>query len=396
MKKSRSFRSRRNYPVERPSSGQAPRKRVRKRYRLKPLSVVLLFGLSLLFVVFASGRIPKAPFAPVLGVQTSMPQEAEAKEADLKITLVGDTGFGSQMGRRKSFDAVWKKNGPAHFTKGLKKYWETSDLNIANLENVFTESTDFQKGKKYTYKAHRFEYVDFFKEADIQYVNIVNNHMADYKQKGLDDTLKLLKQKDIKPFGTSIMPSPNPELGKTNVDLIETFEKDGIKVGLCGFLAYETSYATEEVIKERIQKLKEENCDFIIANMHGGGQNTTALTDQQKVISRQIIDHGADVVIGHHPHVIQKLEHYKDKPIYYSLGNFLFIDYAGSSTPEALMVGIDVKKNNKGEITAKYTNIPILWTGSASTNLYVPKVTEEKRHITKIERALDAKTSSRF
>jgi len=94
-------------------------------------------------------------------------------------------------------------------------------------------------------------------------------------------------------------------------------------------------------------------------------------------MGRMLIDSGVDLVYGNHPHVLQELEIYNGKPIYYSLGNFLFIDYKSAKDPDGAMVTVDLKKDGFGEISASLSHTPILWSGDPVKNTYMPLRTED-------------------
>ncbi len=301
--------------------------------------------------------------------------------------LLGDMSFGTNYGRKNPFDEIWQKEGGGYFLRELQPYFNNSDLVITNLENVFTDRDAYQKGKIYTYKAHRVEYLDVLREGGITHVNIVNNHMVDYLQEGFDDTLTHLKDYDIPYFGTNLSKTDNIEIGNIKVDEYQVFEKGELKIGLVGYLGFNSSYVADDKIQKDIKMLREsENVDYIVAAMHWGGQNTHEVTWKQKEMGRKLVDFGVDLVYGNHPHVLQEVEIYKGKPIYYSLGNFLFTDYKSAKDPDGIMIKVDVLKDFSGNLTETFTHTPILWSGHPSKNTYQPIVTTD---VNLIKRTLD-------
>lgn len=320
-------------------------------------------------------------------------QKLKPKPVTIDIVMMGDIAFGSNFGKKKRFDKVFREKGSRYFMEGVQPYLSQADLRIANLENVFTDSNVYQKGKKYTYKAYSKDYINVLKVNGIDYVNMVNNHMGDYLQKGFDDTLAFLEKNDIKYFGTNYYNSSNPEIGSVKVDKTEIFEKDGFKIGMTGYLGFNTSYPSKESVENNIRELKAKGADFIIASLHGGGQNTTKVTQKQVELAHMMIDAGADMVYGHHPHVLQKTEEYKGKKIYYSLGNFLFIDYGSSKYPESVLVRLKVTKDENGKISTEYEDIPVLWTGKDNVNHFRPTVTKDPNKAERIRKILAGKLS---
>lgn len=318
---------------------------------------------------------------------TSTVIETKEKEQKMIITLTGDTNLASFYGEKLYFDTVFKDNGPTYFLKNLEHYFKNADVNITNLENVFTHSNTAIQGKIYTYKAYSDDYLDILTANNIMYVNVVNNHMQDYLQEGFDDTLELLKSKNIKYFGTNLVDTSDPEIGSVKVHQVETFQKGDIKLGLIGYYAFVLSYPSDETIQQDIENLRSQGCNFIIVSMHGGGQDSNKLDYMQETMARKFIDFGADMVYGHHPHAIQKVEEYNGKIIYYSLGNFFFVNYRDSKNPEGLLVELTLNMDEEGIITPQYKNVPIFWLGGY-TQTYTPIEITDQEVINKVNNML--------
>lgn len=305
---------------------------------------------------------------------TGTPILEKKEPVTITFCAMGDISLGGFFGKRIYFNTVFEQNGAKYFLQNLSPYLNDSDFNTANLESVFTDSTNPLPGKIYSYKSGSKNFADILSSHNIMYLNVVNNHMQDYRQAGFDESIQFLEQKGFKPFGTNLMDCSDPELGSVKVDKTQIFEKDGFKVGMLGFYAFASSYPTEDVIKQRVAELKKSGCDFILAHMHGGGQETYQVLQPQIENAYKLIDCGVDLVLGAHPHALQKTEYYKGRKIYYSLGNFLFPNYRSSSFPETILVKATLTKSPDGNVTAKYENIPVLWTGIYSGNTYVPAV----------------------
>lgn len=313
--------------------------------------------------------------------------------SEVDFILLGDLSLGTNFGQRNKFDKIWQKEGGAYFLEELQPYFNESDLVITNLENVFTKRNAYQKGKIYTYKAHRIEYLDVLSQGGITHVNVVNNHMVDFLQEGFDDTLDYLKDYGISYFGANLTESENIELGSIRVDEYQVFKKDDIKIGLVGYMGFNTSFVSDEKIKEDIKTLKEEEkVDYIVAAMHWGGQGTHEVTPKQKEMGRKLVDFGVDLVYGNHPHVLQEVEIYQGKPIYYSLGNFLFTDYKSAKDPDSAMVKVTLCKDADGNLTTTFTHTPIFWSGHPYENLYKPMVTTDRDLINRTLRKLNITT----
>jgi poly-gamma-glutamate synthesis protein (capsule biosynthesis protein) len=163
------------------------------------------------------------------------------------------------------------------------------------------------------------EVAEALRKANINIVNLANNHIFDYGKIAFEDTLKNLEKNNIKYFGNSYEP------------LI--IEKEGIKIGFLGFSDFLKHLEVREEkigiavvnnnLGEIIKKAKEK-VDILIVSFHWGEEYKKIANERQRKLAKIAIDSGADLVIGHHPHVIQNIEKYKNKFIFYSLGNFIF------------------------------------------------------------------------
>ncbi len=309
------------------------------------------------------------------------------KEQNLSFILLGDTAVATTGGRKNAFDKLWQEHGGGYFLAGLQEEFQKADMVIANLENVFTSETRGQKGKIYNIKAPRIEYIDVLTLGGITHVNIVNNHMVDFLEAGFEESLTHVEASGIEYFGTNETFTENIEIGNVFVESSSVFEKDGIKVGLLGYLGFNTSSVSDERIMKDIDRMRNvEKVDYIVTSIHWGGQNTHEVTWKQKEMGRKLIDMGSDLVYGHHPHVLQEVEVYQGKPIYYSFGDFLFLNYNGVKDPDSVLVNVNLKKDRFGELHAEFTHKPLYWAGHTSKNLYTPILMDNEAHI---RRALD-------
>lgn len=160
-------------------------------------------------------------------------------------------------------------------------------------------------------------------------VNLANNHILDFTERGFEQTIRLLKENDIRFFGAG-----KSEDNYNNPCFIK---KDNKKIALIGYsdivpvLCHETTIynvanVDENRIKKDIEICKTNKVDYIVANVHWGREERPLNTKRQEKIGHMLIEAGVDLVIGHHPHCIQPYETYKGKYIFYSLGNFFFDD----------------------------------------------------------------------
>jgi poly-gamma-glutamate capsule biosynthesis protein CapA/YwtB (metallophosphatase superfamily) len=241
------------------------------------------------------------------------------------ITAVGDVTLAGNFNRKME---ELKESYEYPFNK-VKKHLEDS-ITIANLETALTEY-DKKTPKKFNFKG-KPEYVKCLTAGSIEIVNIANNHSFDYGEKGLEDTVKALENENIAYCGggLNIEKAREPKI----------VEKDGIKIAFLGYAQVGREFkassnkpgivpSLENYVKEDVRNAKEK-VDIVVVSFHYGVELAEKPNEHQKVISRIAIDSGADIVLGHHPHVVQGVEQYKKGIIFYSLGNFCF---GGNSNP---------------------------------------------------------------
>lgn len=307
----------------------------------------------------------------------------EDKGITIEALFLGDICLGTSFGGSHRFQNIYNEKGAEYFFSGVQEEFKNKDLIVANLENVFTNNKNFQQGKIYTYKADP-KYIDIIKKSGITYFGVVNNHMGDYLQSGFNDSIKNLDAKGIKWFGTNEIKSNSVELGDIIVDKKEIYEKDGFKIGLLAYNGFYESYATDSMIKRDMEFLKGEGADYIVALVHWGGQNTHEITPRQKSYGHHLIDMGVDLIIGGHPHAVQEIEIYKEKRIYYSLGDFLFVDRKTPRYADSLMVQLKLIKTFDGDIIEEFKNIPVFWGGNKTENIFRPVVNKDKEDIERV------------
>jgi poly-gamma-glutamate capsule biosynthesis protein CapA/YwtB (metallophosphatase superfamily) len=205
------------------------------------------------------------------------------------------------------------------------KIFSEADLSMVNLENPITERIQ-RVPKEFNFKMNP-KYLKVLQEAGIKLVTLANNHVFDYGADGLLDTIHFLDSVGIRHVGAG-----------SNLDAAREpaiFDVKGVRLGFLAYFGGGTYAATgtragvaprfQYMIKTDIQKLKQaDKVDYVVVNFHWGKEKALYPEDWQVALAHFTVDCGADVVIGHHPHVLQGVEKYKDAVIAYSLGNFLF------------------------------------------------------------------------
>lgn len=245
----------------------------------------------------------------------SQTQEASEvrREPEVKtvtITAVGDCTLGpnQKQGYAGSFHEYYDKYGENYFFDDVRHVFEEDDFTLVNLEcvlstsNARVEKTWNMKGKP--------EYVGIMTESSVEGCSLGNNHTFDYGQEGLDETRQVLDKAGIV-FGFN--------------EHTATYTTDsGIVIGIVSASQLSADETHAAYIRDGIKELRENGADLVIASCHWGIEGDHYPNDYQKKLAHDIIDWGADVLIGSHPHVLQGVELYQGKVICYSLGNFCF------------------------------------------------------------------------
>lgn len=222
----------------------------------------------------------------------------------------------------------------------------STDFNFANLESPFSGSDHISPGGSLVFNAPDAN-ISGLLEYNFKVITLANNHAMDQGVKGLRYTRDFLREKSILTVGTG-----------TNLDEAwepVTYKVKNIKIGFVG-----ASYASindggivrndyvariedQQRLRSSIERLRKMGADLIVATMHAGIEDTFKVDRLQQEFAHAAIDYGADLVIGHHPHWIQPLEVYKDRFIFYSLGNFIF-DQHNPNNREGLTIRVTVQK----------------------------------------------------
>ncbi|MGO0882972.1 CapA family protein [Clostridioides difficile] len=305
-------------------------------------------------------------------------QKKEPIKKDITISFAGDVTMGNYKGSSYygSFNHEFERQGKDYdyFLKNVKPIFEKDDLTVVNLEGPLTDASE-AKEKKFAFKG-KPEYVNILKSGNVEAVSVANNHSEDYFEEGMKDTKFILDENKINYFG----------LGKDAV-----IDVNGIKVGLLGYNGLSTEYNEKNLnqMEEDIKALKEKS-DVVMVYFHWGIELEYSPDKKQKDFAHYVIDKGADLVIGSHPHVVQGIEKYKEKYIAYSLGNFCFGGNKNPSDTDSYIYQQTFTFSDNKLSSIKEPNIiPTAITSSSSRNNYQPKVldgSEKDRVLNKLEK----------
>lgn len=312
-----------------------------RHYRKRQRKLVLLFSVAgavllLLFIAFLvrlfgsshTTKVPEGDSSKAVSMVVSEENQAAnpsapAKEetpapappVTLTVSLAGDCTLGTDeyFDYSTSVNAYFENYGPEYFLKNVKSIFDSDDLTILNNEGTFTTSTE-RKDTQFAFKGDA-DFAKIYSSSSVEAVNTANNHSHDYGEQGFADTMAALDAEGIVHFG---------------YDETAIMDIKGVKVGLVGIYEIMERMECAPQLKANIAKVKEDGAQLVIVVFHWGNEKETVPDEDQMSLARMAIDEGADLVCGHHAHVIQGIENYKGKNIVYGLANFCF---GGNSYP---------------------------------------------------------------
>ena len=251
--------------------------------------------------------------------ETAVLAEAEAaavpetEENDNTVTITisaaGDVTMGNYEGQEYAYSfrqTAEQIEDEGYFFSNVSDIFSADDMTIVNLEGVLTNSEERKEGQTYCIKGDP-SYVTFLTHGDIETVSMANNHRLDFGESGSRETVDALEREGIT---------------YAYDDIVGIYETKGIRIGYVSVRYW--GEGMEQTMKNGIEKLKEEGVDLILACCHWGIERNFYPEEYQRSFGQKCIDWGADLVIGHHPHVLQGIEEYQGRFIVYSLANFCF------------------------------------------------------------------------
>lgn len=226
------------------------------------------------------------------------------------VTAAGDCTLGAAQthGYAGSFHEYYDVNGEDYFFGGVRDIFESDDFTLVNLECVLSDS-NARVDKEWNLKG-KPEYVGIMTGSSVEGCSLGNNHSQDYGLQSLEDTKKVLDDAGLI-YGYN-----------EHVDTYVT--ESGIVIGIVSASLLPRTQERANYIRDGIALLREQGAELVIASCHWGVEQAHDPDDYQRKMAHQVVDWGADLVIGTHPHVLQGVELYNGKVICYSLGNFCF------------------------------------------------------------------------
>ena len=306
---------------------------------------------------------------------TEPPTEAptEPKEKHYTLSFAGDCTLGStksNWANPNHFIMTIGENYDYPFAN-VRQYFEADDFTLINLEGPLTDSSSGAQSKTFAFRGPT-AYTAIMTGSSVEAVTLANNHAEDYGKAGYESTAKVLGEAGI----TYV---------EKNKTAMHTTER-GLKIGLyAGAFTFDTAD-----MKKDIAQLRNDGAEIIICAFHWGEEGVYRADANQQKIAKAAIDAGADIVYGHHPHVLQKIEPYGNGYIFYSLGNFSFGGAALPGDYDTALLQLDVIRDENGKVSlGELTIIPCSISSTSAQNNFQPTPLEEGKIYDRVLSKLD-------
>ena len=299
------------------------------------------------------------PQTPEVTEETA-PPETEPQPERFLLTFVGDCTLGCRDSHSYMDFGFTRTIGEDYGFpfRNVMDYFAQDELTCINLEGTFTDEGHAVQ------KAHTFRgptsYVDILTQNSVDFVTLANNHTMDYGQVGYDSTIATLESAGI------------PYVERDCATVVTT--ENGLKIGFYGAVYY---LLDTEVITEAIRQLKEE-ADIVVFVPHWGYETNPHRNEDQVELAHAVIDAGADIVWGSHPHVLQEMESYNGGIIFYSLGNFSFGGNIYPDDYDSALIQQEVIRDADGTVSLGETIVvPVRISTNDTRNNFQPIPYEE-------------------
>ena len=279
--------------------------------------------------------------------------------ASVRLTFTGDVTLGcEEILQREPYSLVGYANehGYEYFFEKVQGLFAADDLTVVNFEGVLADNARGENKKKNFRFRGPTAYTQILKDGSIEAVNLANNHTMDYGNRGMESTVAALDAAGVARFG-----------GKSAY----VYEKDGLKIAFFG--AYYGDFSDQRAWYESEMARLEPEVNAMVFIFHAGREYAENRISVQEDYARFAIDRGADLVIMHHPHVVQGMDIVKNRSVFYSLGNFCFGGNRHAKVFESLVVSAELFFDGNGVYTGQQVNLhPAFTTGETTHNNYQP------------------------
>ena len=329
--------------------------------------ITAVLAMCLLFTAAACGRTPEPvqtlpPTAPVqttAPVETTepatVPAETEPTEERFTLTFVGDCTLGVMPAHEYSYGGFTYIVGDDYEYpfRNVREYFDNDDFTMINFEGTLGYE-GYAANKAFTFRGPA-EYTNILTSSSVDAVTLANNHSLDYGQAGYAETKRLLDLAHV------------PYVEKDSSTLVTT--PSGLTIGL-----YAAAFVIDQKdLEAEVAALREQGAEVVVFAIHWGSEGIYHSFVDQWNAAYKAIDAGVDIVYGHHPHVLQKMEQYNGGYIFYSLGNFSF---GGNQSPvdmDTALIQLEVIRDPEGKVSlGELTIVPCCISSVSGSNNYQP------------------------
>lgn len=291
-------------------------------------------------------------------------KEIVVDSGDKKAKLIF---FGDMMLDRNVRILINKMGDCDKLFDNVRGFIEPYDLAVFNLEGAISDFTPVSRpggdDLRFTFASST---AGCIARSGLDLASLANNHSNNFGKKGLDQTERYLNDAGVAYFG-----NPFNSVSSTSIPISIIKEVNGVKIAFVGF--HELYYENFDKVTNEIKRIKntkdrtlkagynevdlsgEPIADFIVVYPHWGIEYQFNPSKLQTKLAHEFIDAGADIIIGAHPHIIQDVEKYNGKWIYYSLGNFIFDQYFSAETMKGMALEMELEKGKDIDILRSYT-----------------------------------------
>lgn len=319
--------------------------------------------LLLLFLLPCAARADSArvysflPDAPPQTLQ-DMSFAIPAEEAVITLTFAGDCTLGGEPERRNhsgGFVKTVAREGFGYPFSGLAALFGSDDATLVNLEGVLSDSMANRADKQFTFIGDP-SYTEILTLGSVECVTLANNHTMDFGNRGYRDTQAALSAAGV---------------GYVSRENVLVIEKDGYRIGVTAS-AFTLDRAGKERLAAQMDALRTLGCHALVHVMHAGLEYADRHGSQQEEVARLAVSLGADLVVGHHPHVAQDAALIENTPVIYSLGNCCFGGNMNPSVRDGLLLRAAFRFADGDAAGMDWALHPIRITGAEVGNDYCP------------------------
>ncbi len=299
--------------------------------------IIFLIILILLIPIFLSNNV--FYFNEVKNIE---------KQKEINMIFFGDIMLG------RNIETLSKDNNNYPFLKIDKNLTSNKDIVYANLEGPIMEPHYKTKNGSTVFSFPEYS-INVLKDNKFNLLSLANNHMQDYGFNGYNQTQNFLKNNNINYLGDYY--------NKDNLYIKKNIK--GKEFVFFGINMINKNFEknldeNKKYVLEEITKIKKENPNsFVILFIHWGNEYKIKSNTIQQTFAHKLIDDGVDLIIGSHPHVVEEYEIYKNKYVFYSLGNFVFDQYFSTETQEMISVKLNITCNEEKDCKNNFEIIPI-------------------------------------